>query len=96
MICLQVKHDFDGITTSSAGLKGLLNSLIVKFKPVSYEFLHINLTIPEKLNAEWPCVPIPEYTDDINLPTTKNLQLKLKFMHERFLYINNLPNANRE
>lgn len=71
VICLQVKHDLNGITTLRTDLKGLFNPLLCKTKPVGYQRLDIYFPSPEKFNTEWPCIPIPKYPYNINLPDTQ-------------------------
>jgi len=39
---------------------------------VGYEWLNIDLPCPQKINANWPSVSVPENANYIYLPTRKN------------------------
>lgn len=68
---LQIKHDFNGIATSSTGSESIFYTLLRESKPMSYKGLHINLSSPQEFNAEWPRISIPEYAKHINLPVNQ-------------------------
>lgn len=79
----QIKHDFNGITAASTGFKCFFDLFLWKSKPVGYKGLDIDLTRPQKVNAEWPCVPISENAYDIDLPAPKMKWLNLSEKRRR-------------
>ncbi|KAI3420593.1 uncharacterized protein J3R85_012677 [Psidium guajava] len=64
----QIEHNLDGVAAMSAHLKGVFNFLLGEPESVVYEGLRVYLATSYELEAERPCVPVPEYADHINLP----------------------------